>query len=77
MTTVAGLSQGYDDAGNLTLAYSVDRGTSYTYRYDHHNRLTGVYDHTNSTRKAAFEWDALGRRILDIPARRNVKDSTA
>src|SRR5439155_847707 len=29
----------------------------------HHNRLTGVYDSTNSTRKAAFTWDALGRRI--------------
>lgn len=63
MTTLAGLSQGYDDAGNLTLAYSADRGTSYTYRYDHHNRLTGVYDDTNTTRKAAFSWDALGRRV--------------
>jgi len=63
MTTLAGLSQGYDDAGNLTLAYSADRGTSYTYRYDHHNRLTGVYDSTNTTRKAAFSWDALGRRV--------------
>ena len=39
MTDYAGLTQGYDDAGNLTVAFSADRGTSYTYRYDHHNRL--------------------------------------
>ncbi|MBN2562831.1 MAG: hypothetical protein JXQ75_18055, partial [Phycisphaerae bacterium] len=32
-------------------------------RYDHHNRLTGVYDDTGSTRKAAFTHDALGRKI--------------
>ncbi len=63
MTKLAGLTQGYDDAGNLTLAYSADRGTSYVYRYDHHNRLTGVYDDTDKTRKAAFTYDALGRRI--------------
>jgi YD repeat-containing protein len=63
MTQLAGLSQNYDKAGNVTLAYSADRGTSYVYRYDHHNRLTGVYDSTNSTRKAAFTWDGLGRRV--------------
>jgi YD repeat-containing protein len=63
MTTLAGVTQGYDRAGNLTLAYSADRGTSYKYGYDHHNRLTGVYDSTGSTRKAAFTWDVLGRRI--------------
>ncbi|MFO0972932.1 MAG: hypothetical protein U1A27_05785 [Phycisphaerae bacterium] len=63
MTTLAGLSQGYDLAGNQTRAYSADRATSYTYRYDHHNRLTGVYDSTNTTRKAAFVYDALGRRV--------------
>ena len=50
MTTLATKTQGYDLAGNLTLAYSADRGTSYTYRWDHHNRLTGVYDSTNITR---------------------------
>jgi len=66
MTTLANRTQGYDPAGNLTLAYSVDRGTSYVYRYDHHNRLTGVYDSTNTTRKAAFTWDALGRRIEHV-----------
>ncbi len=66
MTTLAAVTQGYDDAGNLTLAYSADRGTSYTYRYDHHNRLTGVYDSTNTTRKAAFTWDGLGRRIEHV-----------
>ncbi|MFO0972936.1 MAG: dockerin type I repeat-containing protein [Phycisphaerae bacterium] len=63
MTTLAGLSQGYDLAGNQTRAYSADRATSYTYRYDHHNRLTGIYDGTNTTRKAAFVYDALGRRV--------------
>ena len=63
MTTIATKTQGYDLAGNVTLAYSADRGTSYTYRWDHHNRLTGVYDSTNTTRKAAFTYDALGRRI--------------
>jgi len=59
MTTIATKTQDYDLAGNVTLAYSADRGTSYTYRWDHHNRLTGVYDSTNTTRKAAFTWDAL------------------
>jgi YD repeat-containing protein len=63
MTTLANRTQGYDLAGNLTLAFSVDRGTSYKYKYDHHNRLTGVYDSTGVTRKAAFTWDALGRRV--------------
>lgn len=66
MTTLANRTQGYDLAGNLTLAYSADRGTSYVYRWDHHNRLTGVYDSTNTTRKAAFTWDALGRRVETI-----------
>ncbi len=66
MTTLATKTQGYDLAGNLTLAYSADRGTSYVYRWDHHNRLTGVYDSTNTTRKAAFTWDALGRRVETI-----------
>ena len=36
MTKLAGLDQDYDKAGNLTLAYSADRGTSYLYKYDHH-----------------------------------------
>jgi hypothetical protein len=63
MTTLANKTQGYDPAGNLTLAYSADRGTSYVYRYDHHNRMTGIYDSTNTTRKAAFTYDALGRRV--------------
>ena len=63
MTDYAGLTQGYDLAGNLTLAFSADRGTSYTYRYDHHNRLEAVYDDGDTTRKAALTYDALGRRI--------------
>ena len=63
MTTLANRTQGYDLAGNLSLAFSVDRATSYKYKYDHHNRLTGVYDSSGSTRKAAFTWDALGRRV--------------
>jgi YD repeat-containing protein len=61
--TAKAVNYTYDKAGNLTLAYSADRGTSYIYKYDHHNRLTGVYDSTGTTRKAAFTWDALGRRI--------------
>ena len=63
MTTLAAVSQLYDDAGNLTLGFSADRGTSYTYRYDHTNRLEAVYDSTDTTRKAAITYDALGRRI--------------
>lgn len=66
MTKIATKTQGYDKAGNVTLAYSADRGTSYTYRWDHHNRLTGIYDSTNTTRKAAFTYDALGRRVEHI-----------
>jgi YD repeat-containing protein len=56
MTKLANKTQSYDKAGNLTLAYSADRGTNYIYKYDHHNRLTGVYDSAGTTRKAAFTW---------------------
>ncbi|MCG8405489.1 MAG: hypothetical protein MI923_09860, partial [Phycisphaerales bacterium] len=63
MTSYAGNSQGYDLAGNQTVAYSADRATSYKYSYDHHNRLLAVHDSTGTTRKAAFKYDALGRRI--------------
>jgi len=66
MTLIDGLTQGYDLAGNVTLAYSADRGTSYIYKYDHNNRLTGVYNDTGTTRKAAFTYDALGRRIEHV-----------
>ena len=48
------------------MAYSADRSTSYIYKYDHHNRLTGVYDDAGTTRKAAFTYDALGRRIEHV-----------
>jgi RHS repeat-associated protein len=73
MTLIDGLPQGYDLAGNVTLAYSANLGTSYIYKYDHHNRLTGVYDDTGTTRKAAFTYDALGRRIEYI---NDVQDTT-
>jgi len=65
MTKLAGLDQDYDDAGNVTLAYSADRGTSYVYEYDHHNRLAAIWDGLTGTteRKAAYGYDALGRRI--------------
>ena len=63
MTTYATKTQGYDQAGNLTGAFSADRATAYTYSYDHHNRLTKIEDDATSTRKAAFTYDALGRRI--------------
>ena len=39
MTTLADKTQGYDKAGNLTLAYSTDRGTSYKYAYDPYGRV--------------------------------------
>jgi len=57
MTKLAGKTQGYDKAGNLTLAYSADRASTYKYTYDHNNRLAGVYDSTGTTRKAAFTLD--------------------
>jgi len=63
MTALDSVNPAYDLAGNLTLAFSEDRGTSYKYRYDHLNRLTGLYDSTNTTRVAAFVYDAFGRRI--------------
>ncbi|MCG8408139.1 MAG: hypothetical protein MI923_23315, partial [Phycisphaerales bacterium] len=53
----------YDKAGNQTFAYSSDRGLSYKYSYDHNNRLLAVHDNTGTTRKAAYAYDALGRRI--------------
>ncbi len=41
----------YDAAGNVTLVYYTDRGTSYTYEYDRVSRLTAVYDDTGSARQ--------------------------
>jgi len=38
MTTLADKTQACDKAGNLTLAYSTDRGTSYKYAYDPYGR---------------------------------------
>jgi YD repeat-containing protein len=66
MTTAGSTSPAYDDAGNLTLAYSVTGDKSYVYRYDRHNRLTGIYDDTGTATKAIFTWDALGRRVEHI-----------
>jgi len=43
MTTLATVTQGYQKAGNLTVAYSADRGTSYRYYYDHQYRGTSVH----------------------------------
>ncbi len=60
MTALADKTPLYDDAGNLTLAFSADRGTSYKYTYDHNNRLIGIYDDTGSSQSAAFTYDALG-----------------
>lgn len=56
--------------GNLTLAFSADRGSSYTDRYDYPNRLEAVDDDSDTTRKAALTYDALGRRVLDHTGRR-------
>ncbi|MCK6486631.1 MAG: hypothetical protein L6R00_21180 [Phycisphaerae bacterium] len=66
LTDWAGHAQAYDLAGNVTLAFSAAGDKSYTYRYDHLNQLTAVYDSTDTTRKAAFTYDALGRRIEHI-----------
>jgi YD repeat-containing protein len=63
MTAIDSQSQSYDAAGNQLTGHSVNRDLAYVYHYDHHNRLTGVFDSTDTTRKAAFTWDALGRRI--------------
>ena len=63
MTTLAGNTQGYDLAGNLTLGFSADRGTTYTYTYDHNNRLIQVDNQDFESREAVLTYDALGRRI--------------
>lgn len=70
MTTLATVTQRYQKAGNLTVAYSADRSTSYKYSYDHLNRLTHVGKITGGSEPswttsdvANFKWDALGRRI--------------
>ena len=66
MTTMAGVSPAYDDAGNMTLGYSADRGSSYTYAYDHLNRVisadqAGIGGFGDD--EGEFTYDALGRRI--------------
>jgi YD repeat-containing protein len=66
MTAIDGQGQSYDAAGNQLTGHSVNRDLAYVYHYDHHNRLTSVFDSTDTTRKAAFTWDALGRRIAHI-----------
>ncbi|MCK6486629.1 MAG: hypothetical protein L6R00_21170 [Phycisphaerae bacterium] len=66
LTDWAGHAQAYDLAENVTLAFSAAGDKSYTYRYDHLNQLTAVYDATDTTRKAAFTYDALGRRIEHV-----------
>ncbi|NUQ46899.1 MAG: hypothetical protein HUU22_12810 [Phycisphaerae bacterium] len=66
MTTHAGQTQNYDLAGRLTLTYSPSANASYQYEYDHLDRLTAVYDATGVTRKAAFTYDALGRRVEHV-----------
>ncbi|MBK8268698.1 MAG: hypothetical protein IPK83_10520 [Planctomycetes bacterium] len=60
MTTQAAVSQGHDLRGNLTLGYSADRGSSYTYEYDHNNRLSGVI--AGGISIGDYKYDALGRR---------------
>jgi YD repeat-containing protein len=66
MTAIDSQPQSYDAAGNQLTGHSVNRDLAYVYHYDHHNRLTGVFDSTDTTRKAAFTWDALGRRIAHV-----------
>ena len=54
MTLIDSLSQDYDLAGNVTLSYSADRGTSFKYEYHHLNQLTAVYDDTGTDRSATL-----------------------
>jgi hypothetical protein len=57
MTAIDSQPQSYDPAGNQLTGHSVNRDLAYVYHYDHHNRLTGVYDSSDTTRKAAFTLD--------------------
>ena len=59
MTALAAVTQQYDLAGNVTTAFSADRGTTYKYYYDHHNRLTEVRDGAGSVTQATFTLDVL------------------
>ena len=57
-TSIGGQSVSHDAAGNL----SAD-DNSYTYEYDHDNRLTKIKKNSGATTVAEFTYDALGRRI--------------
>jgi len=59
-SAIGGESLTYDDAGNLTEDHN-----DYEYIYDYENRLTEITKSGNVT-KAAYTYDALGRRIEKI-----------
>jgi YD repeat-containing protein len=65
MTAIDSQPQSYDAAGNQLTGHSVNRDLAYVYHYDYHNRLTGVYDSTDTTRKAAFTLDTTGDHVAD------------
>jgi hypothetical protein len=65
MTAIDSQSQSYDAAGNQLTGHSVNRDLAYVYHYDHHNRLTGVFDSSDTTRKAAFTLDTTGDHVAD------------
>jgi len=61
LTKVVTTEQLYDPAGNLTKC-----DDSYTYHYDHLNRLTKIKKTNDSVDVAEYKYDALSRRIVKI-----------
>ena len=62
MTTVSTSSHCGEESDNLTVAFSDDRSSSYNYRYDPLNRLTGVGKITGGSESIGT---TLGRRALE------------
>ncbi len=58
-TAIGGISLTHDTAGNMT-----ECNLDYTYEYDYENRLNKITK--NSSTKAEYTYDALGRRIEKI-----------
>lgn len=59
LTKVVTTEQLYDPAGNLTKC-----DDSYTYHYDHLNRLTKIKENNDADDVVEFKYDALSRRIV-------------
>ncbi len=63
LTSYNGRMQVYSASGNVITAFSVSGASSYKYKYDHLNQLTAVWNAADTTRKAAYTYDALQRRV--------------